>query len=811
MALKHLRSSTANKRPSPAVMAEGQLAVNTAAASTGLFFKDSTGALVKTGPVHIGTTAPNADPAEGGQAGNSVGEAWLDTTGTNALLKIWDGSVWKVVQPVAAGDVVSTSDTGTVTSTMIADGTIVDADVNASAAIAGTKISPNFGSQNVVTTGTSTAASLIPTGSSVPTNGVYLPAANSVGISTNGAQRATIDSSGRVGLRTTAPTTLFQVRAQTNTVTDYPLTVTNSTANYGLSIGAYGLSNRTFGATSVAYTFDIGGNAIFSTANTERMRLDSSGRLGLGTSAPDALLHLSSATGSATPTPTEIRIATTTNANNWSLTDPWGRVSFYSQDLSGSGPKIHTSIDCTSAAGSGASSNLFFKTSSNTSNTLETRLMIVGDSGNVGIGTTNPLTHLQVQQSVDLTSGDVSGSNRGTIFLNNSGTLTQAQGTLATGIAFTGTSSPTRRRALIASYQSSSNSNQTGLKFFVRSSSTTGSDSLFEAVSVSHVGTTTLTSGATIPPFIANIGTSEVARIDSSGRLLVGTATARTNFLNTTAFAQLQVEGTTTSGSSASLTANGTTSATNPIARLYLSRSRGGLGANALVSANDVLGAVTFQGNDGTEFVEAASIAAAVDGTPGADDMPGRLVFSTTASGASTPTEQARLTNTGALLIGTTTTPVGASSGAVVAQDRVVISSFQAGRNQTIVDNIPFITATTGTVVFKFKNLVAGARACYVKLAISQRVNNNTPSNLPAAEYAFQLHNETGGVCSINSTTTIFEHTYDRATHFAFADLGSNECTVTLTNPTALSLEGSYKVEILTQGGTWTLDSVTTT
>ena len=49
--------------------------------------------------------------------------------------------------------VVKTTDTGTVTSTMITDGTIVNADVNASAAIAGTKISPDFGSQVVTTTG----------------------------------------------------------------------------------------------------------------------------------------------------------------------------------------------------------------------------------------------------------------------------------------------------------------------------------------------------------------------------------------------------------------------------------------------------------------------------------------------------------------------------------------------------------------------------------------------------------------------------------------------------------------------------------
>ena len=66
--------------------------------------------------------------------------------------------------PDTTGTVVTTGDTGTVTSTMIADGTvtstdiadgtIVNADINASAAIDGTKVSPNFGSQNIQTTGT---------------------------------------------------------------------------------------------------------------------------------------------------------------------------------------------------------------------------------------------------------------------------------------------------------------------------------------------------------------------------------------------------------------------------------------------------------------------------------------------------------------------------------------------------------------------------------------------------------------------------------------------------------------------------------
>ena len=42
----------------------------------------------------------------------------------------------------------------TVASANLVDGTVVNADINASAAIAGTKIAPDFGSQNIATTGT---------------------------------------------------------------------------------------------------------------------------------------------------------------------------------------------------------------------------------------------------------------------------------------------------------------------------------------------------------------------------------------------------------------------------------------------------------------------------------------------------------------------------------------------------------------------------------------------------------------------------------------------------------------------------------
>jgi hypothetical protein len=148
----------------------------------------------------------------------------------------------------------------------------------------------------------------------------------------------------------------------------------------------------------------------------------------------------------------------------------------------------------------------------------------------------------------------------------------------------------------------------------------------------------------------------EKARIDSSGRLLVGTSSARENFYNSTNSARFQIEGSGSNDNYAlSIVSNyaGNTSG----AQVIFAKSGGSsVGDNTLVSDGNTIGQINFQGADGTEFVEAAKISAEVDGTPGANDMPGRLVFSTTADGASSTTERMRIGSNGAVAIGTTST-----------------------------------------------------------------------------------------------------------------------------------------------------------
>ena len=142
----------------------------------------------------------------------------------------------------------------------------------------------------------------------------------------------------------------------------------------------------------------------------------------------------------------------------------------------------------------------------------------------------------------------------------------------------------------------------------------------------------------------------ERARIDSSGRLLVGTSTARNNFNDSGIESKIQIEGAGNDDSAAlTIIANsGTTSSDKRTGLLVLGRTRGTtIGSNTAVVQDDAVGMIEFKGSDGTNFTTAATIRAQVDGSIGTDDMPGRLVFSTTADGASSPTERVRISNGG--------------------------------------------------------------------------------------------------------------------------------------------------------------------
>jgi len=145
---------------------------------------------------------------------------------------------------------------------------------------------------------------------------------------------------------------------------------------------------------------------------------------------------------------------------------------------------------------------------------------------------------------------------------------------------------------------------------------------------------------------------TERARIDSSGRLLVGTSAALDGSTS-----PLQIK------ASSTLIVGQTTGDAGDIARfdnsaygpaLFLRKSRSStIGTHAVVQNGDDLGGLQFFGSNGTNFSGAGNIRCVADGTPGTTSMPGRLVFATTPSGATYTLERMRIDSNGKLLVGT--------------------------------------------------------------------------------------------------------------------------------------------------------------
>tara|TARA_R100001129_G_scaffold1900_3_gene1955 strand:- start:5966 stop:7495 length:1530 start_codon:yes stop_codon:yes gene_type:complete len=111
-------------------------------------------------------------------------------------------------------------------------------------------------------------------------------------------------------------------------------------------------------------------------------------------------------------------------------------------------------------------------------------------------------------------------------------------------------------------------------------------------------------------------------------------------------------------GQNLALTAHGGTNRGGMAINCFLASNNGPLfdfnksrnstaGSHTVVQDDDALGTFIWRGDDGDEFLDAAAIEANVDGTPGNGDMPGRLVFYTSADGGSSLTERMRITSTG--------------------------------------------------------------------------------------------------------------------------------------------------------------------
>jgi hypothetical protein len=153
-------------------------------------------------------------------------------------------------------------------------------------------------------------------------------------------------------------------------------------------------------------------------------------------------------------------------------------------------------------------------------------------------------------------------------------------------------------------------------------------------------------------------GGTEAMRIDSSGRVLIGTDSSievesyyRPKF-------QVAQAGSSDSAARGILINYGRNDTGGGAAVMYSRHSGTAVGSEGNVANNYVLGENKYTGWYSDNYYLAANIKVEVDGTPSSADMPGRIIFATTADGASSPTERMRIDSSGNVGIGTSSSTV---------------------------------------------------------------------------------------------------------------------------------------------------------
>ena len=492
-----------------------------------------------------------------------------------------------------------------------------------------------------------------------PNTGIYSPGADQVAISTNGTGRLFIDANGNVGASATpsAWNASWKVLEFANG---------HAFGSSGVqSAIAQNLFNNSGGSwiykTSAAATFyqQNNGEYIWYTAASgtagdtaslsERMRLTSTG-LGVGVSAPGARLHVDSI-GALASVPA---LGSTGGLFNATVgIGGYGLVS--------------------GALNSGA---YFFQAQTTSGAGAAYPILLNPSGGSVGIGTSAPDVKTQIVKNALTKSW--SADTDDILAVENSASANldfRAGSSAATYLMFS--DGDARARGYLA-YSHSSDSLLFGAagseRLRITSAGNVGigttspsqalhvvssvNQALFEGatqgnITIQKAGTAGMglySNAAGTLAFYDIAGAAERARIDSSGRLLVGTSTA-SNFVGTGQPATLQTQD--TAGAFAlGIEKTGNNGNPGNIAfRKTRSASSGGVTS---VASGDEIGALGFYGTDGTGSISAARISVAVDGTPGTNDMPGRLVFSTTADGSASPTERMRIGSNGNTFVGTT-------------------------------------------------------------------------------------------------------------------------------------------------------------
>jgi hypothetical protein len=392
------------------------------------------------------------------------------------------------------------------------------------------------------------------------------------------------------------------------------------------------------GDTNTGIFFPAADTIAFSEGGAEVMRIDNQGRVGIGTaSLATQRMRVEYTISDATASSINIQAngTHTLTADN----------AFFYTGFSGGAALNQGGFNATLSLPSGGSLQSYRTLTQVTgaSGTVTAAAGVLADVRNTGAGT--------------LTTGV--GFHAGAVVNSGGGTLTNAMGFYATAQTagtnnfgfYSNTASGTGRWNFYA--------NGTADNYFagdvgIGITTPTARLNVVDATSQDAVRITQTGSGNALVVEDSTNPDATPFVVDANGQVVRGhtVALATANYAGNSATPAIQQHGNSISLGTIGSTVWSSGSASNA-SGLILSRSKSEtVGTFASVASGDALGTVSFNGDDGTQFIPAASIIATVDGTPGTSDMPGRLVFATTADGAAAPSERMRIDNQGRVGIG---------------------------------------------------------------------------------------------------------------------------------------------------------------
>ena len=220
----------------------------------------------------------------------------------------------------------------------------------------------------------------------------YTPAASGSGTSSKWtASGTTISySTGNVGIGTATPTNILHV----NGSAFYPLKLQNTSSGVGLEFTEV---NSSGGAESIYATVN---QLRFSTTGVDRFVIDSTGNIGFGVAAPTAVLHLKAGTTAANTAPLRFSSGTLMTAAQ-SGTIEYDGFDYYATDGSGTRERLIASVNTAPASGQVLAFNgtqWAPATAGGASQWNTSGTTINYTTGNVGVGTANPISNFQIHQ-----------------------------------------------------------------------------------------------------------------------------------------------------------------------------------------------------------------------------------------------------------------------------------------------------------------------------------------------------------------------------------------------------------------------------